>query len=94
MNIQPAKIVHCIAIDPDPLVGGIGGVEWRACPKEADRLFVQMSLAPKHDGDTLIRFDLPVPVAAEPSEITQLADAAAWEHDYTEIRRLTVAVEH
>lgn len=94
MNIQAAKTVHCISIDPDPIAGGVGGSEWRASAAEADRLFQQMSISPKHDGDTLIRFDLQVPERAEPGQITQLVDAAAWEHDYTEIRRITVAVEH
>lgn len=94
MHVQPAKTVHCIAIDPDPVAGGVGGSEWRADKDAADRLFQQMSIAHEHDGDTLIRFDLMVPEAATPEQITELADNAAWEQAYTEIRRITVAVEH
>jgi hypothetical protein len=94
MHIQPVKTVHCISIDPDPVAGGVGGSEWRADKEAAERLYQQMSIDPTHDGDTLIRFDLLVPEAAEPWQITDLVDAAAWEHNYTEIRRVTVAVEH
>lgn len=94
MNIQPAKTVYCIAVDPDPIAGGVGGSSWNTSQEQTDRLFQQMGIDPKHDGDTLIRFDLQVPASATPEQITELVDAAAWEHDYEAVRTLTVAVEH
>lgn len=94
MNTQPSKKVHCVAIDPDPIRGGVGGVEWRASLDNIERLYQQLSVSPAHDGDTLIRFDLMVPANAAPEQITNLADAAAWEHSYHEIHRMVVAVEH
>lgn len=94
MHVQEAKTIHCIAIDPDPLNGGAGSVSWTTCPKQAERLYSQMSIDPRRDGETLIRFDLQVPAVADDNQCQELASAAAWEQNYEEIRRLTVAVVH
>lgn len=92
MNVQAAKTIHCISIDPDPIAGGVGGSEWRTSQEEAERLFQKMCADPAHSGDTLIRFDLQVPAMATPEQITETVDNAAWEQSYTEISRVVVAV--
>ncbi len=93
MNIQKAKTIYCIAIDPDPIDGGAGSAFWTTSQQQTDRLFQQMSIDHQRDGDTLIRFDLRVPASADDAACSEFANAAAWEQNYQEIRRLTVAVE-
>lgn len=92
MNIQAAKTVHCISIEPGPIAGSVGGSKWRADQAEAERLFQKMCASPEHNGDTLIRFDLQVPAMETPEQITETVDNAAWEQSYTEISRVVVAV--
>lgn len=94
MNIQKAKTIYCIAVDPDPIDGGAGSALWTSNREQTDRMFQQMRIDHRRDGDTLIRFDLQVPATADEAACLELANAAAWEQNYQEIRRLTVAVEH
>lgn len=74
--------------------GGAGSAVWTTSADQTGRLFQQMSIDPRQDGNTLIRFDLQVPANADDTACDELVQAAAWEHNYNELRRVTVAVEH
>ena len=56
MNIQEAKTIYCIAIDPDPIDGGAGSALWTSNQQQTDRLFQQMSIDHRRDGGRCFDF--------------------------------------
>lgn len=78
--------VHCCAFSN----GSVGGTEWRRAKKDADAQFRAWKEDPDYDTDTLIRFDMEVPVNMPNEMITHIVGGeveSLLEQECIEIRR-------
>lgn len=81
------RTIHCIAFDPDPDCGTVGGVDWRVREEAIEKLWMERIQDPDYDDCTLSLFEVRVPDWASNQQITELVDEIAWDMSYVAIRR-------
>lgn len=75
--------VYCVATETE----GSGQVDWYFKEQDAVEAYRETVNNSAYNDATVTRFNLMVDDGADPETVTQLADAAMWEMDYTAIEQ-------
>lgn len=74
--------IYCVAFEPAPDRGSVGGVDWRVQMGAGEALYFQRLADPNFNNCRLAFFDMKVPEGMPSADVTALVDSRASERDY------------